>query len=310
MRQAVWTGTISFGLVSIPVKIYPATEPKDVRFHLYDRRTGKRVHYERVTRAEEPAIFQPESSSPVPRVERNESWTAVPIEPAPYRDATAGAQPLSAEDVVRGLELPGGDIVTVTEDELVSIAPERSRTIEIEEFVHLAEIDPVFYEKSYHVAPVRGMGAEKPYVLLLRAMEAAGMIGIGRFVLRTKPHLVAIRPTEKALSLETLFFGDEVRDPDELAPAPSDLAISDRELKTAQQLIGAMATAWSPSRHADAYREELLALLSRKSPAAPAETIETTPRSRVDDLMDALKASVEAAKLKRAADGAASKRAG
>ena len=136
------------------------------------------------------------------------------------------------------------------------------------------------------------------------------MIGIGRFVLRTKPHLVAIRPTEKALSLETLFFGDEVRDPDELAPAPSDLAISDRELKTAQQLIGAMATAWSPSRHADAYREELLALLSRKSPAAPAETIETTPRSRVDDLMDALKASVEAAKLKRAADGAASKRAG
>src|SRR5438132_447339 len=196
-----------------------------------------------------------------------------------YPSGPAGAQPLSAEDLVRGLELPGGDIVTVTEDELVSITPERSRTIEIEEFVHLAEIDPVFYEKSYHVAPVRGMGAEKPYVLLLRAMEAAGMIGIGRFVLRTKPHLVAIRPTEKALSLETLFFGDEVRDPDELAPAPSDLAISDRELKTAQQLIGAMATVWSPSRHADAYREELLALLSRKSPAAPPETIETTARS-------------------------------
>jgi DNA end-binding protein Ku len=211
--------------------------------------------------------------------------------------------------VVRGLELPAGDLVTVTEDELVSIAPERSRTIEIEEFVDLAEIDPVFYEKSYHVGPVRGLGAEKPYVLLLRAMKAAGMVGIGRFVLRTKPHLVAIRPLENVLALETLFFGDEVRSAEEITFGLSDFAVSDRELKTARQLIGAMAVAWSPSNHADAYREELLALLSTKKPTAPAQTIEATGESRIGDLMDALRTSVEAAKRKRA-KSSSSKRAG
>jgi DNA end-binding protein Ku len=310
MSQAVWTGSISFGLVSIPVRLYPATEPKDVRFHLYDRRTGKRVRYERVTRAEEAAAFEPQTSSRVSPDERAESWPTGRSAPGPLVESTAAGQPVGPEDVVRGLELAGGDLVTVTEAELVSIAPERSRTIVIEEFVHLAEIDPVFYEKSYHVVPARGAGAEKPYVLLLRAMQAAGMAGIGRFVLRTKPHLVAIRPLEKALALETLFFGDEVRSPDELTFGLSDLAVSEREVKTAKQLIGAMATAWSPSRHADAYREELLALVSRKTPMAQAQTMETTGDSRIGDLMDALRASVEVAKRKRGSKVSASKRAG
>ena len=302
MTQAVWTGSISFGLVSIPVKLYPATEPKDVRFHLYDRRTGKRVHYERVTRDEEAATFEAEPSP--------ESWPADRTDPAPFSGSTVAAQPVESEDVVRGWELPGGDLVTVTDDELLSIAPERSRTIEIEEFVDLAEIDPVFFEKSYHVGPARGVGAEKPYVLLLRAMQAAGMAGIGRFVLRTRPHIVAVRPLEKALALETLFFGDEVRSPEALTFGLSDLAVSDREVKTARQLIGAMATTWSPSSHADAYREELLALLRSKTPAAPVETIEATGETRIGDLMDALRASVEAAKRKRGSKVSASKRAG
>jgi len=203
-----------------------------------------------------------------------------------------------------------GLVVTVTDAELVSIAPERSRTIEIEEFVDLAEIDPVFYEKSYHVGPVRGVGAEKPYLLLLRAMQAARMVGIGRFVLRTKPHLVAVRPLETALALETLFFGDEVRSPQQLTYGLSDLAVSDREVKTARQLISAMSTAWSPSAHADAYRQELLELLSRKTPMTPGQTIETNGESHIGDLMDALRASVEAAKRKRVSKGSTSKRAG
>src|SRR5437667_5311464 len=204
MGQAVWTGSISFGLVNIPVRLYPATEPKDVRFHLYDRRTGKRVRYERVTRAEDAATFEPEAAPLVA-----DDATSRP--PGPVARSVSGgpppaARPVEAADVVRGVELPSGDLVTVSEPELVSIAPERSRTIAIEEFVHLAEIDPVFYEKSYHVGPVRGAGAEKPYQLLLRAMQAAGMVGIGRFVLRSKPHLGAIRPLEQALPLETPFF--------------------------------------------------------------------------------------------------------
>jgi DNA end-binding protein Ku len=309
MGQAVWTGSISFGLVNIPVKLYPATEPKDVRFHLYDRRTGKRVHYERVTRDYEPAAFEPESEDVSPAEDRYEPRIARDIEPAASA-ATPDARPVEREDMVRGFELPSGDLVTVTDDELVSIAPERSRTIEIEEFVDLAQIDPVFYEKSYHVAPARGMGAEKPYALLLRAMQAAGMVGIGRFVLRTKPHVVAIRPLKDALALETLFFADEVRSPAELTSGLSSLAVSEREVKTARQLITAMAAEWIPEKHADVYREELLELLRTKPATAPAPADTSVAQTPVGDLMEALRASVEAAKRKGSKRTAGSKRAG
>jgi DNA end-binding protein Ku len=310
MSQAVWTGSISFGLVNIPVKLYPATEPKDVRFHLYDRRTGKRVHYERVTRDVEAPTFEPEpSSDESPAEDRAETRTTSELGRASSA-ATPAAQPVEREDMVRGFELPSGDLVTVTDDELVSIAPERSRTIEIEEFVDLADIDPIFYEKSYHIGPVRGMGAEKPYALLLRAMQGAGMVGIGRFVLRTKPHVVAIRPLEDALALETLFFADEVRSPTELTSGLSNLAVSDREVKTARQLITAMATEWIPEKHADVYREELLELLRSKPAAAAAPAGEIASETPVGDLMAALRASVEAAKRKGAKKTAGSKRAG
>ncbi len=312
MSQAVWTGSISFGLVNIPVKLYPATEPKDVRFHLYDRRTGKRVHYERVTRDIEAPAFEPEPPDDLsPPEDRYEPQTPQDFEPAAPA-ATPAAQPVERRDVVRGFELPGGDLVTVTDDELVSIAPERSRTIEIEEFVSLADIDPVFYEKSYHVAPARGMGAEKPYALLLRAMQGAGMVGIGRFVLRTKPHVVAVRPLRDALALETLFFADEVRSPAELIRGLGDVAISDREVKTARQLITAMATNWVPEKHADEYREELLELLRSKPAAKPSDEIPTASASPVGDLMAALRASVEAAKRKgeKKPKSASSRRAG
>jgi len=309
MSQAVWTGSISFGLVNIPVKLYPATEPKDVRFHLYDRRTGKRVHYERVTRDIEPAAFEPEPTDDLtPPEDRYEPRTARDTEPE--FGATSATRPVEREDMVRGLEMPTGDLITVTDDELVSIAPERSRTIEIEEFVDLADIDPVFYEKSYHVGPVRGMGAEKPYALLLRAMQGAGMVGIGRFVLRTKPHVVAIRPLKDALALETLFFADEVRSPAELTSSVSNLAVSDREVKTARQLITAMAADWVPEKHADVYREELLELLRSKPATTPAEPTERVGETPVGDLMAALRASVEAAKRKGAKKSAGSKRAG
>lgn len=315
MAQAVWTGSISFGLVVIPVRLYPATEPKDVRFHLYDRRTGKRVRYERVTRAEDAAAFAPDPEW------ANESDAAAPtgahrpVRTSEIRDwlreSPAASEPVEREHVVRGIELAEGDLVTVSDDELAAVAPERSRTIDIEEFVDLADIDPVFFEKSYHLAPARRVGAEKPYELLLRAMQESRMVGIGRFVLRTRPHLVAIRPLERTLALETLYFGDEVRSPDEFAVRSTDVAISEREVKTARQLIGAMATTWEPSAHADAYREELLKLLRSKTPAVPAPADTTpSPVAEIDGLMSALRASVEAAKQKRTAKASTSKRAG
>lgn len=302
MGQAVWTGSISFGLVSIPVKLYPATEPKDVRFHLYDRRTGKRVRYERVTRDTDAPTFEPESLEEPSADESRAEAQAEPRFETEYEASFPGpnmaARPVERENIVRGFEMPTGDLVTVADEELVSIAPERSRTIDIEEFVSLAEIDPVFYEKSYHVAPARGMGAEKPYALLLRAMQDAGMAGIGRFVLRTKPHVVAIRPLGDALALETLFFADEVRSPAELVRGLGDVAISDREVKTARQLITALAAEWVPEKHADVYREELLELLRSKPAAKAAPDLPTSGETPVGDLMAALRASVEAAKRK------------
>jgi DNA end-binding protein Ku len=311
MGQAVWTGSISFGLVNIPVRLYPATQPKDVRFHLYDRRTGKRVRYERVTRVEESPTFAPDEAGPALSYEAEpELRQADRPSPHAIRESEPAARAVEADDVVRGVELDDGELVTVSEEEFVSLAPERSRTIELEEFVDLAEIDPVFYEKSYHVAPVRRMGGDKPYVLLLMALQSAGMVGIGRFVLRTKPHLVAIRPLEKTLALETLFFGDEVRSPEEFVVRSADVAVSEREVKTARQLIGAMATTWSPSAHSDAYREELLKMLRSKSPAAPAPIVESSGVAEIGDLMAALRASVEAAKQRPSAKAAKSKRAG
>src|SRR5436305_5444698 len=171
-----------------------------------------------------------------------------------------------------------------------------SSTIDIEEFVDIGEIDPVYFEKSYYVAPAWKSGAEKPYVLLLRAMQGAGMVGIGRFVLRTKTHLVAIRPLDRVLGLETLYFGDEVRKPEDVTRLP-EAAVSARELETAQQLIGALAAEWIPDKHADAYREELLDLLRSKPPTARAVEVDAAaPADAVSDLMAALKASVDAAK--------------
>ena len=293
--NAIWTGSISFGLVSIPVRLYPATQPKDVRFHLYDRQSGRRVHYERVTREHEPAVFAPGERDDAPAGEAQPSVPAPRVAAAAAMDRGA---PVDTADVIRGFELPSGDIVPVEDDELRALAPERSRTIDIEEFVELAAIDPVFFEKSYYAAPARDTSADKSYLLLLRAMQASGMAGIGRFVLRTKPHLVAIRALDGILGLETLYFGDEVRKPEEVARVPA-VAVSDRELKAAQQLIGALAMEWVPQKHGDEYREELLELL-RSKPARPRgdDVEDGAPPSAVDDLMATLKASVEAAKRK------------
>ena len=199
---------------------------------------------------------------------------------------------------MRGYETDDGRVVVLSRDEVESVRPERSRTIEIEDFVALSDIDPVYFEKSYHVAPQTG--GEKPYALLLRAMERAGRVGIGRFVLRTKPHLVAIRATEGVLGMETLFFGDEVRDGHELVWGLEGIDVSDRELEMAEMLIETLKTEWNPAAYSDTYREELLRRISEK---APIEAREEAPASgsggHLEELMQALKASVEAAKSKK-----------
>jgi len=296
MARAVWTGSLSFGLVTIPVGLYPATEPKDVRFHLMDS-SGRRVRYRRFVENSEPAErWEPSEGPPAePEPER---------QPEPARGARPGAdeapqaEEVAYEDLMRGYETEDGRVVLLTQEEVESARPERSRSIEIEDFVALSDIDPVFFEKSYHLAPQRG--GERPYLLLLRAMERAGRIGIGRFVLRTKPHLVAIRPEQGLIGLETMFFGDEVRDGRELAWSIEGLEVSERELGMAEMLIETLKTEWNPAAYSDTYREELLRRIGEKAPIEEREeAVAPGSGSRAEELMQALKASVEAAKKQK-----------
>jgi DNA end-binding protein Ku len=287
------------------VRLFPATEPKDVRFHLMDER-GRRVRYRRFVEEWEPSAgFDPgafaEGAEPPSTATDHVPDAAEPAEPVARGDVETDREvPAENEvaygDLLRGFETDDGRVVLMRPEEIEALRPERSRTIEIEDFVRLADIDPVYFEKSYVVAPQRG--AEKPYVLLLRAIERSGRVGIGRFVLRTKPHLVAIRPRDGVLGLETLFFGDEVRDGRALAAGTDGIEVSDRELALAQTLVDTLNTEWDPSAYADAYREELLRRISEKTPVDHPEDagVEPVASRRAEELMEALKASVEAAK--------------
>ena len=344
MAQAVWTGELSFGLVNIPVKLYSATAPKRVRFHQYEAGTGRRIRYARVptgpalsdTRAPYEPPFDGPGEEATGRSERPLEGEA-PLEvlegpatgapdatpsdlheepsPEPFRaspvdsrqefpmDPTEEAE-VPWDEVVKGYEVEPGRIVTVSPEELGSVAPERSSALEVEQFVDLRDIDPVYFDKSYYVVPSRGGQAERPYWLLYRAMEASGKVAVGRFVMRTKEYLAAVRPAEHVLMLETLFYADEVRDPKAIwIPQIEDPP--ERELRMADQLIEALTGEWEPDRHRDEHRERLLDLLRSKAGEAlesqePEEPISVSP---VVDLMEALQASVEEAKRARMEEG-------
>lgn len=298
MPTAVWTGSLSFGLVNVPVRLINATEPKDVRFHLYDR-SGRRVRYERVVDAPE-AVDEPVEPDGSAETEVIENDVAEP-RPASAEPPASTSRSVEWEDVVRGRENELGEVVTLSREELEQVRPERSRTIDIEDFVELADIDPVSFEKTYYAIP--SPESAKTYALLHRAMREAGRVGIGRFVLRTKPHLVAVRPMHQVLAVETLFFGDEVRDPAALAPDLGGVEVEERELDLAVRLIDTLTTQWNPAAYADSYREELLRILSEKSPTAPAAPEPAAGASggpsAVEELMAALRESVEQAKSRK-----------
>ena len=227
------------------------------------------------------------------RVPDGEVWLDASAPTFDFHRVTLGPADTTAE--FRGRRNATRPLAGISRDEIESVRPQRSRVIDIEDFVDLADVDPVYFEKSYVLVPQRD--AEKPYALLLEAMERAGRVGIGRFVLRTKPHLVAIRPAGGVLGLETLFFGDEVRDGRTLVPRLGDTEISERELELAQMLIDTLKTKWDPSRYSDTYRDELLRRIAEKAPAATTESGRVdAPGARILELMDALKASVEEAR--------------
>ena len=306
MTRSVWSGTLSFGLVTIPVKLVPATEPKDVRFHLVDAESGRRVRYRRVVEPEPGSAAdvppEPDLAVDAPAGEVEPASDPEPSGEGAASGGAAGPAPRSSEvevdfgSLARGVEVEPGVLVTLSPEEIRAVRPSPSRTIEIEDFVELAAIDPVSFEKSYVVAP-SGEAGERPYALLLAALERAGRVGIGRFVLRTKPHLVAIRPRAGAIGLETMFFADEVRDPRQIVPRVDGIEIGERELTMAEQLIAMLSTDWDPSRYADTYREELRSLIAGKTPRREPEPAATpTGLSDAGRLMDALQESVERAK--------------
>jgi DNA end-binding protein Ku len=318
MARAIWTGSIGFGLVNIPVRLFNAVAPRTVRFHEFDRETGRRIHHRRVV--DEPRGSEP-SGGPGD-LAGDTAITSRPSEPAPPPDDAGeidrstsmgrpGRQPdredreeaeVPYEEVVRGYEVEPGRFVMLTPEELRELRPERTRTIDIQEFVSLDDIDPVFFDRSYYVSPGRGAAAEKPYTLLLRALQRSRKVGIGSFVLTSRLHLAAVRPREDVLVLETLFYGDEVRSVSEIDYPPSLAEPSSRELDVAVRLVELLGAPWDPSGYRDDYRERVLEVIRSKTPEATRmeETAEPAPAAGVADLMAALQASVEAARTSTA----------
>jgi DNA end-binding protein Ku len=253
--RAIWSGAISFGLVNVPVKLYSATSPKSVRFHQLSAKTGARIRQKRV-------------------------------------DPSTGEE-VAYEDIVKGYELSPEHYVLIEPDELDALDPKATKTIDIEEFVELSEIDPIYYDHSYYLAP--SAGGAKAYRLLLEAMNESQKIAIGRIVIRSKQQLCALRPIGEALGLSTMLFGDEVLSPDRIdeLDALGEAGASKREITMAQQLIDSLSAEFDPAKFKDDYRERVLELIERK---AAGEEIAVQPEAEDDgpapDLMAALEASL------------------
>ena len=258
MPRTIWKGALSFGLVNIPVGVYPATSDKSIHFNQFEEGTSDRIRYKRVN-------------------ERT-------------------GDEVANDRIVRGFDLGGGEYVILSDEELESAEPKKSRQIEISDFVGLADIDPVYFRTRYYLAP-EGAGSDKAYALLRRAMSEAGRIGIATMVMRNKEYLVAIRPEDDALALHTMYFSDEVRSPGkELPELPENGDVSDRELSMAQLLIESMESEWDPERFHDTHREKVEALIEEKAQGHEI-VIQSAPEepAKVVDLMEALNASVKAA---------------
>jgi len=297
--RAIWTGWVGFGLVLIPVKLFPATTPRDVRFHEFARGSGRRVRHRRVVEEEvgrlsAPQPLLPDVAPPVPEAEGPASEGRDPSPPQAPPE-------IEYEDVVKGYEVEPGRFVMLERDELEALRPTPDRTIHIESFVPLEQIDPVYFERSYYLSPgqaAQGMpGAERAYGLLLAALQSAGRVGVGRFVMRTREYLAAVRPMDEVLGLETLFFSDEVRRATDVLPYGVPGPAAERELNVAMKLIDVMAGDWDASDYTDTYRERVMELIRQKAEGLePLIEQEPAHRPEVADLLAALRQSVEAAK--------------
>jgi DNA end-binding protein Ku len=253
-RRSIWTGSISFGLVNLPISLYSAIDPKEVHFNLLHESDGGRIHQKRVC---------DKDGEEVP-------W----------------------EEVAKGYAISKRKMVMVTTDELESLDPRATRTVDIVEFVDAAEINPLFYDHSYYAGPANE-GARKAYTLLHQAMSSLGKVAIARMVMRTKQYLCTVRPVGKALVVTTMQYADEIRDEDEIPHLPGTTKTAGRELELAERLIESLTGPFRPEQYKDEYRERVLEMLEEKAkgktitPAEPA-----TEEPEVVDLAAALEASL------------------
>ena len=268
MARAIWSGSISFGLLNVPVKLYSAVSKQTIRFRELRESDGSRVKHKRV--------------------------------------AESDGKEVAYDDIVKGYEFAPDQYVTLTREELAELDPKKTRAIEIQDFVDLDDIDPIYFEQPYYLGPDKG--AEKAYALLVEAMRDSRKVAVARFVLRNKEHLAAIRPMDDVLTMATMRFHDEVTRPEDLGSdvfAEKPGKPEKRELDMAKQLIESLSTAFDAERYRDEYREELLAMLERKAEGkevVTAESEEPQP-TKAPDLMAALEESLAA--VRGESDGAA-----
>jgi DNA end-binding protein Ku len=253
MPRPIWSGTISFGLVSVPVRMFSATDSKELRFHFLDKNDLQPIGYDKV---------------------RGDTGEHV-----------------DNEDVVRGFEVEKGRYVPLEDEDLDRLDIELTKTIDICDFVDLDEIDPVYYRKAYYLLPQDG--GEKPYRLLVRALEETGKVGIAKVVIRNKQHLAALRPWEDILLLETMYYADEVRRPEKV---DGQVRLQKPEVEMAKSLVENLTDRFDPEKYDDTYRKELLALLRAKAKGEPLPEPQEEEGAEVADLMAALRESVERTK--------------
>jgi DNA end-binding protein Ku len=255
MPRAMWKGAISFGLVTIPVAVYPATEEKTLRFNQLHDEDGGRIRYKRVCEKD--------------------------------------GEEITFEHIVKGYEVEKDRYVVLTDQDLNAIPVESSRAIDIHRFVDLDEIDPVMFKKSYYLVPEE-TGA-KAYGLLREAMADDGRVGIAKVSFRDKEHLAALRFKDEAFVLETMYWPDEIREAD-FGGVDVSAKVRGQELEMAKQLIESLSGEWNPEEYSDEYREALLQIVEAKLNGQEIEVVAPEPTAKVVDLMEALKASVAAAK--------------
>ena len=265
MARPIWSGVISFGLVSIPVGLYTATKEHEVSFHQFQKGTGDRIRYQRIN-------------------ERT-------------------GKEVDFSDIVKGADVGDSRYVMIEPEELDAIAPGRSRNLDIHTFVEQSEIDPIYYQKTYYLGPASPETA-KTYALLRDAMAEANRVAIGSLVMRGKEYLTAIRAEGDVLVLETMFFADEVRDASDQLDAPPRAKAKPQELEMARQLIDSMAGTWRPDDYRDTYTDRVKDLIAAKKKGEEITVAEAPPEAtNVVDLMSALRASVDAAKQGRGQAG-------